>query len=108
MAANIFLAAAPGAAASADILRLSDLENNRVAEVVALDEACQGFSRRRLMDLGFTDGARIRPFLKTFAGDPRAYEVRGTLIALRRDQASQVLVRPVESDAAASRSGARS
>ena len=31
------------------------------------------------MDLGFTDGARIRPFLKTFAGDPRAYEVRGTL-----------------------------
>jgi Fe2+ transport system protein FeoA len=45
------------------------------------------------MDLGFTEGARIRPFLKTFAGDPRAYEVRGTLVALRRDQASQVLVR---------------
>jgi DtxR family Mn-dependent transcriptional regulator len=55
--------------------------DNAPAEVVGLDEACQGFSRRRLMDLGFTDGARIRPFLKTFAGDPRAYEVRGTLIA---------------------------
>jgi Fe2+ transport system protein FeoA len=48
------------------------------------------------MDLGFTEGALIRPFLKTFAGDPRAYEVRGTLIALRNDQASQVLVRPVD------------
>jgi hypothetical protein len=28
-------------------------------------------------------------------GDPRAYEVRGTLIALRRDQAAHILVRPV-------------
>jgi Fe2+ transport system protein FeoA len=46
------------------------------------------------MDLGFTEGARIRPALRTFVGDPRAYEVRGTTIALRRDQASQVLVRP--------------
>ena len=48
------------------------------------------------MDLGFTEGAQIRPFLQTFAGDPRAYQIRGTLVALRRDQASQVLVRPVE------------
>jgi DtxR family Mn-dependent transcriptional regulator len=108
VAANIFLAPSPVAAAAGHILRLSDLENNRMAEVVTLDEACQGFSRRRLMDLGFTDGARIRPFLKTFAGDPRAYEVRGTLIALRRDQASQVLVRPLDLDSAAPRSEARS
>jgi hypothetical protein len=50
------------------------------------------------MDLGFTDGAIVRPFLRTFAGDPRAYEVRGTLVALRRDQASQVLVRPMDRD----------
>lgn len=94
VAANVFLAPAPEGIVDRSIVRLSDLGNNEPAEVVGLDEACQGFSRRRLMDLGFTDGARIRPFLKTFAGDPRAYEVRGTLIALRRDQASQVLVRP--------------
>mgnify|MGYP003493099069 FL=1 len=60
------------------------------------------------MDLGFTDGARIRPFLKTFAGDPRAYEVRGTLIALRRDQASQVLVRPLGTHPSAGSAEARS
>jgi Fe2+ transport system protein FeoA len=47
------------------------------------------------MDLGFTEGAAIRPALRTFSKDPRAYEVRGTLIALRNDQASQVLVRPL-------------
>ena len=100
VAANVFLAAAPEAALSADIVRLSDLTHDSRAEVVGLDEACQGFSRRRLMDLGFTDGAVIRPFLRSFAGDPRAYEVRGTLVALRRDQAAQVLVRPVTNEPA--------
>jgi DtxR family Mn-dependent transcriptional regulator len=96
VAANVFLAPAPDAVLASHVVRLSDLANDHHAEVVGLDDACQGFSRRRLMDLGFTEGARIRPFLRTFAGDPRAYEVRGTLVALRRDQASQVLVRPVE------------
>ena len=96
VAANVFLAAADRAGWPERVVRLSDLPDDRVAEVVTLDEACQGFSRRRLMDLGFTEGARIRPALRTFAGDPRAYEVRGTTIALRRDQSSQVLVRPID------------
>ena len=95
VAANVFLGPAPASVWPAHVMRLSDLTNNAAAEVIGLDEACQGFSRRRLMDLGFTTGATIRPFLKTFAGDPRAYEVRGTVIALRNDQASQVLVRPL-------------
>ena len=90
------LAPAPDAVLASNVVRLSDLANDHPAEVVGLDDGCQGFSRRRLMDLGFTTGARIRPFLRTFAGDPRAYEVRGTLVALRREQASQVLVRPLE------------
>lgn len=94
VAANVFLAPAPQAAADTGVVRLADLPDRDEAEVVGLDDACQGFSRRRLMDLGFTSGATIRPFLRTFAGDPRAYEVRGTLIALRRDQAAHVLVRP--------------
>jgi DtxR family Mn-dependent transcriptional regulator len=96
VAANVFLADTDGAGLPAHVVRLSELEDDRLAEVVALDEACQGFSRRRLMDLGFTEGARIRPALRTFAGDPRAYDVRGTTIALRRDQSSYILVRPVD------------
>lgn len=97
VAANVFLGAAP--ALPERVLRLSDLKDDEHAEVVGLDEACQGFSRRRLMDLGFTGGARIRPALRTFSRDPRAYEVRGTVIALRNDQASQVLVQPVAAKA---------
>ena len=105
VAANVFLAPAPDATLAANVIRLSELANDTRAEVVALDDACQGFSRRRLMDLGFTEGARIRPFLRTFAGDPRAYEVRGTLVALRREQAAQILVKP--SDAAQGKLEAR-
>ena len=101
VAANVFLAEANRVGWPERVVRLSDLQDDRLAEVVTLDEACQGFSRRRLMDLGFTEGARIRPALRTFAGDPRAYDVRGTTIALRRDQASQVLVRPIDESQAA-------
>ena len=95
VAANVFVAPAPAPAAS-DVITLADLAHGDQGEVVALDANCQGFSRRRLMDLGFTPGARLEPVLDTFAGDPRAYRVRGTLVALRSDQASQVLVRPVD------------
>lgn len=99
VAANVFLAAAPDLANLAGVVRLSDLADNAPAEVVALGDQCQGFSRRRLMDLGFTEGAAIRPVLRTFAGDPRAYEVRGTVVAVRRDQAAHILVRPTGSQA---------
>ena len=99
VAANVFLAPAPEAAAEPDIVRLADLSRREWGEIVGLEAACQGFSRRRLMDLGFTEGARVRPVLQTFAGDPRGYELRGTVVALRREQASQVLVRRISARA---------
>jgi DtxR family Mn-dependent transcriptional regulator len=80
----------------AGTVSLSDLSDEAEADVVGLDDACQGFTRRRLLDLGFTPGARVASEMRTFAGDPRAYRIRGVLIALRREQAQQVLVRPVQ------------
>ncbi|MCW5981215.1 MAG: DtxR family transcriptional regulator [Bryobacteraceae bacterium] len=77
-------------------LRLAQLPDGREAEVVALDPAFRGFSRRRLMDLGLTPKARVRAELSTAFGDPRAYRVRGTVIALRNEQANRILVRPLE------------
>jgi DtxR family Mn-dependent transcriptional regulator len=76
-----------------DAVPLSTLGANATGEIVALAATCRGYTRRRLLDLGFTPGTRVSPALDTFAGDPRAYRVRGTTIALRRDQAEQVLVR---------------
>jgi DtxR family Mn-dependent transcriptional regulator len=98
LAGNVHVAAAAPAASLGHrpaVLKLSELGSGQMGEVVALDPACRGFMRRRLLDLGFTPGARVRPDLTTFAGDPRAYRVRGTTIALRRDQSARVLVRAV-------------
>jgi DtxR family Mn-dependent transcriptional regulator len=96
VAANVFLSPLPQALQpQSGVLPLSELADKAEAEVVALDQACQGFTRRRLLDLGMTPGARLFPEMRNFVGDPRAYRVRGTLIALRREQAQHIWVKPV-------------
>ncbi len=96
VAANVSVAALPESeVAKASAIPLAELTHNQRAEIVILDDAVQGFTRRRFLDLGLTPGTVIYPELKNFFGDPRAYRVRGTLIALRKDQAAQIWVKPV-------------
>lgn len=86
-------AAVPEWAADPFVLRLSQLETGRSAEVVSLSEAIRGFSRRRLMDFGVTRGARVKPVLDNPFGDPRAFTVRGATIGIRKEQAELIWVR---------------
>ncbi len=79
------------------VVPLSQLKSQSAAEIVALDEACQGFTRRRFLDLGLTPGTKISPELDNAFREPRAYRVRGTLIALRNNQADMIWVRPAVS-----------
>ncbi|MDI6693896.1 MAG: iron dependent repressor, metal binding and dimerization domain protein [Anaerolineales bacterium] len=96
VAANVFVEALPEPSAAANgVVPLKALAHRQKAEIVALDDACQGFTRRRFLDLGLTPGTVIFPELLNSFGDPRAYRVRGTLIALRDEQASQIWVRPL-------------
>lgn len=96
VAANVFVSPVPESQASQPgVIPLAELPDKAQAEVVALDETCQGFTRRRLLDLGMTPGAKLQAEMRNFFGDPRAYRVRGTLIALRREQAASIWVRPV-------------
>jgi DtxR family transcriptional regulator, Mn-dependent transcriptional regulator len=76
-------------------MRLSELPSNVAAEVLDIDEECRGFSRRRLMDLGLTPHASIQVALENTFGDPRAFRIRGTTIALRANQARHIWVKPV-------------
>lgn len=96
VAANIGVAPLPEAEiARAGAVSLAELLHDQRGEIVMLDDSVQGFTRRRFLDLGLTPGTMIYPELGNFFGDPRAYRVRGTLIALRKDQAAQIWVRPV-------------
>ena len=49
-----------------------------------------GPERRRLMDLGILPGTEIRVEMGNPLGDPNAYQVRGSLIALRKSQAQNI------------------
>jgi len=96
LAANVHVAAAGAESPVAleGVMPLSALPSGAAADIVALDPSFRGFARRRLLDLGFTPGARVRSELEPFSGDPRAYRLRGTTIALRREQSDRVLVKP--------------
>ena len=107
VAANVFLDPIEQPAHPTDVITLTALKNRQTAEIIALDEACQGFTRRRFLDLGLTPGTDIYPELLNAFGDPRAYRVRGTLIALRKDQADQIWVRPAPQTDSAEKLGER-
>lgn len=53
-----------------------------------------GNIRRRLLDLGLVPGTHIKAILKSPSGDPKAFEIRGSLIALRFEEASLINITP--------------
>lgn len=52
----------------------------------------QGNTRRRMLDLGLIEDTKVEAMHKSPSGDPIAYWIRGAVIALRSEEASQILV----------------
>ena len=46
--------------------------------------------KRRLLDLGLIEGTDIKAVLVSPSGDPRAFEFRGSLIAIREEDAENI------------------
>lgn len=46
--------------------------------------------KRRLLDLGLIEGTNIKLVLISPSGDPRAFEFRGSLIAIRREDGENI------------------
>jgi DtxR family Mn-dependent transcriptional regulator len=82
-----------GTARDAGVETLATLRPGESARVVRISPSCRGLQRRRLLDLGVVPGTRITAVLRSMSGDPVAYEIRGALIALRREQAEWIEVR---------------
>jgi len=76
--------------------RLSGLALGQKCEVVSISPVCRGPERRRLLDLGILPGTRISAELRSPSGDPTAYAVRGSLIALRQEQTNLIWVTPLQ------------
>ncbi len=67
---------------------LNDLKINESAKIKSLD--ITGAQLRRMNDLGFIRGTTIKKIFESPFGDPCAYLVRGSVIALRNINAEKI------------------
>lgn len=74
-------------------VRLNELMPGQHAVVTRLTS--NGGLRRRLQDLGLAQGSEVACVQYSPLGDPVAYEVCGTIIALRRKDAYEIEVEEV-------------
>ena len=77
-----------------DLFSLNQLPMGSHCKVKQL--IADGSIRRRMLDLGLIQDTIVKPLIKSPAGDPIAYEIRGTVIALRSEDSSQILVELVK------------
>jgi ferrous iron transport protein A len=77
------------------LVRLSDLPKSVNAIVQSVDDAHVADAiARRLRDLGFVDGERVRVVARgPLGGDPLLIQIGSTRFALRRGEAARVEVR---------------
>jgi len=73
-----------------DLIPLNKVPLGNTCLVVKLN--CIGSRKRRMLDLGLINGTKIKSLEKSPSGDPVAYEIRGAVIALRSEEASEILV----------------
>ncbi|MCP5524280.1 MAG: FeoA domain-containing protein [Verrucomicrobiales bacterium] len=78
---------------------LHTLAPGEAGVVQSLSPLCRGPERRRFLDLGILPGTRVQAEMRSPGGDPTAYRIRDSLIALRQEQARLILLSP-ESEAA--------
>jgi len=72
------------------VTTLDKLPIGKTAKIVSILH--KGLTRRRLLDLGFVPGTLITAYFSSFTGNPVAYRIRGTTIALRKEDASKILI----------------
>lgn len=69
-------------------MKLVEGEKGNLIKITSLN--LQGVMRRRLLDLGFVAGAIVEVIRKSPLGDPIAFRVSQTTIALRKEESSQI------------------
>lgn len=71
-------------------ITLSELETGEKGVVLGL--LSHGAMRRRLLDIGLTEGAEVECIGRSPAGDPTAYLIRGAVIAIRSEDAREIVI----------------
>ncbi|MBE6051955.1 MAG: ferrous iron transport protein A [Clostridium sp.] len=69
-------------------MNLTEAKETSVVEVLKVD--AEGELRRRFFDLGIIEGTKIEVLYKSPFGDPIAYEIRGAIIAIRKEDGEKI------------------
>jgi len=69
---------------------LADLEIGEEGIVKGISSECKGLKRKRMLDLGIIPGTIVKVELRSPTGDPTAYLIKNSLIALRKSQAKMI------------------
>lgn len=72
------------------VISLNQLPLNRNGIIKEVN--CEGNIKRRLLDLGLVKGTNIVPVLISPSKDPRAFCVRGSIIAIREEDTNNIEV----------------
>ncbi len=72
---------------------MDEMSVGELAEAVGIET--EGKIRRRLTELGIVRGARIKCVGVSPLGDPKAYFIRGSVLALRAVDTKKITVRPI-------------
>ncbi|MBU3142640.1 FeoA family protein [Clostridium sp. CF012] len=74
-------------------IKLTEIAVGKKVQVV---ELCSiGLSRQRMLDLGIVPNTIIHVLRQSPFGDPTAYLIRDTCIALREEEAKNIMVRHI-------------
>ena len=76
-----------------NLILLHELPRGSTGKVIKLNS--KGSSRRRMLDLGLIEGTNVKLLRKSPQGDPIAYRIRGTIIAFRLEESSQIIVEEI-------------
>ena len=69
-------------------MTLNKLKLNETGYIKSLN--CNDSVKRRLLDLGLIEGTPITPILISPSGDPKAFELRGSVISIRVEDTSLI------------------
>ncbi|ACV64541.1 FeoA family protein [Desulfofarcimen acetoxidans DSM 771] len=74
-----------------NIITLHDLPIGKMGIVSSIK--AEGISRRRMLDLGLVPGTKVEALRISPMGDPKAYKIRGAVIAFREEEGTKILVK---------------
>jgi len=73
-------------------IKLTKLPVRKTGTIISV--TAKGSTRRRLFALGFIPGSSVQSIRQSPAGNPIAYLIRDTLIALRKDESDNIMIEP--------------